>query len=134
MTSYVKRVGDLTDPENFEKTVAEANKNGELDDFDTDWVDCAMPDTSAESLNVSNLEPCGFDSVTKPAHYAGHTGIECKTAMQSMLGTDFYTAYMQGCAFKYLWRWRDKNGIEDLKKARECIDNVIRAIEGDGDE
>lgn len=54
--------------------------------------------------------------------------------MQSMLGTDFYTAYMQGCAFKYLWRWRDKNGIEDLKKARECIDNVIRAIEGDGDE
>ena len=48
MTSYVKRVGDLTDPENFEKTVVEANKNGKLDDFDTDWVDCAMLDTSAE--------------------------------------------------------------------------------------
>ena len=117
MSAYVKSVGDLTVPENFEKAVAEANKNGELDNFD-----------------VSTLEPGFFNPVTKPAHYAGHTGIECKAAMESMLGTDFYTAYMQGCAFKYLWRWREKNGIEDLKKARECIDNVIRAIEGDSDE
>ena len=127
MTSYVKRVGDLTDPENFEKAVAEANKNGELDNFDVSKL------TSCD-INGSTINSRGFDPVTKPAHYAGHTGIECKTAMESMLGTEAYTAYMQGCAFKYLWRWRDKNGIEDLKKARECIDNVIRAIEGDGDE
>lgn len=79
-------------------------------------------------------EAAAFDPVTKPSHYAGHTGIECKTAMESMLGTDAYTAYMQGCAFKYLWRWRNKNGVEDLKKARECIDNVIRVIEGGGDD
>lgn len=114
MTAYVKRVGDLTVPENFKNAVAEVNESSALDRFD-----------------ASSLAPCSFDSVSKPAHYAGHTGIECKTAMESMLGTDAYTAYMQGCAFKYLWRWRDKNGIEDLKKARECIDNVIRAIEGD---
>lgn len=30
MTSCVKRVGDLTDPERFEKAVEEANKNGEV--------------------------------------------------------------------------------------------------------
>ncbi len=36
MTSYVKRVGDLTDPENFEKAVAEANKNGEHVDIGKD--------------------------------------------------------------------------------------------------
>lgn len=117
MPSYIKRIGDLTDPENFEKAVEEANANGELDNFD-----------------ASKLEPCGFNPVSKPSHYAGHTGIECKDAMESMLGTDAYTAYMQGCAFKYLWRWRDKNGIEDLNKARECIDNVIRALGGDVDE
>ena len=54
--------------------------------------------------------------------------------MESMLGTEAYVSHMQACAFKYIWRWRDKNGIEDLKKARECIGNMIRAIEGDGDE
>ncbi len=115
MASYVKRVGDLTEPENFNQALAEATANGNL-------------------VEVSELEPAGFNPVTKPVHYAGHTGIECKDAMESMLGTDSYTAYMQGCAFKYLWRWRDKNGIEDLKKARECIDNVIRALDGDANE
>jgi len=106
MSAYVKSVGDLTEPVGF--TAAKAD----------------------ETINTGSV----YDPVTKPAHYAGHTGIECKAAMESMLGTDAYTSYMQGCAFKYLWRWRDKNGIEDLKKARECIDNVIRAIEGDSDE
>lgn len=66
--------------------------------------------------------------VTKPSHYQGYTGIECKEAMQSMLGTDPYIAYMQGCAFKYLWRWKEKNGVEDLKKARECIGNMLDAL------
>lgn len=31
---------------------------------------------------------------------------------------------------KYLWRWRSKNGIEDLKKAHECIENMLEALEG----
>lgn len=30
MISCIKRVGDLTDPESFEKAVEEANKNGEV--------------------------------------------------------------------------------------------------------
>ena len=121
MTSYVKRVGDLTDPENFEKAVAEANKNGELDNFDVSEL------TSCD-INGSAINHRGCDPVTKPSHYAGHTGIECKEAMESMLGTDPYIAYMQGCAFKYLWRWKEKNGVEDLQKARECIGNMLDAL------
>lgn len=33
--------------------------------------------------------------------------------------------YMEGNAIKYLARWRDKGGIEDLKKARHYIDKLI---------
>lgn len=33
--------------------------------------------------------------------------------------------FMEGCAIKYLSRWRNKNGIEDLKKARHFIDMLI---------
>lgn len=106
MSAYVKRVGDLTEP-----------------------VELSASQVAEKMTSTVDSE---FDPVTNPSHYAGHTGIECKTAMESMLGTEAYASYMQGCAFKYLWRWREKNGIEDLKKARECIDNVIRAIEGDG--
>jgi len=30
-----------------------------------------------------------------------------------------------GNAIKYLWRWRHKNGIEDLKKAQWYIQRMI---------
>lgn len=106
MASYVKRVGDLTEP-----------------------VELSATQVAEKMTSTVDSE---FDPVFKPSPYAGYTGIDCKTAMESMLGTDVYVSHMQGCAFEYLWSWRKKNGIEDLKEARECIDNMIRAIEGDG--
>jgi hypothetical protein len=30
---------------------------------------------------------------------------------------------------KYTWRYEQKNGLEDLKKARQCIEMLIREIE-----
>jgi hypothetical protein len=33
--------------------------------------------------------------------------------------------YLDGNAVKYLSRWRHKNGIEDLKKARHYIDKLL---------
>ena len=33
--------------------------------------------------------------------------------------------FAEGCAIKYLTRWRAKGGVEDLKKARHFIDLLI---------
>jgi hypothetical protein len=33
--------------------------------------------------------------------------------------------YMEGAVIKYLTRWRNKNGVEDLKKARHYLDLLI---------
>lgn len=33
--------------------------------------------------------------------------------------------FAEGCVIKYVTRWRDKGGIEDLKKARHFIDLII---------
>ena len=33
--------------------------------------------------------------------------------------------FLDGNAIKYLTRWKAKNGIEDLKKARHYIDKLI---------
>lgn len=35
-------------------------------------------------------------------------------------------------AIKYLWRWKGKNGVEDLKKARWYIDRLIKHYEKEG--
>lgn len=72
------------------------------------------------------------DAVAHPRHYMGHTGIECKEAMRSMMGTAGAAYYWEGCVFTYLWRWREKNGVEDLKKARQSLDYLIAETEGRG--
>jgi hypothetical protein len=39
--------------------------------------------------------------------------------------------FIEGCAIKYLCRWRSKNGVEDLMKARHFIDMLIEMEKGD---
>ena len=57
-----------------------------------------------------------FDNVNNPKHYTNGK-IDCIDAMISAYGI---TAVMDFCkcnAFKYQWRFEQKNGIEDLHKA-----------------
>lgn len=42
---------------------------------------------------------------------------------------DFGLDYFQGQITRYLFRWRKKNGIEDLKKARHFLDKYIELAE-----
>ena len=77
--------------------------------------------------------------VSAPKHYIGDGHIECKDAMRSMLaGYDradakSAVAYWMTTALKYIWRAPLKNGLQDLKKARECIDIAIAEWGEDGE-
>ena len=67
------------------------------------------------------------DPVNSPAHYRAHaSGVECITITEHM-------SFLMGSAMKYLWRADHKGGIEDLRKARWCLDREIanreRAVE-----
>lgn len=37
--------------------------------------------------------------------------------------------YLEGCSSKYLIRWRDKNGIQDLEKAEHFLEKLLEMIE-----
>ena len=74
----------------------------------------------SQSENMTQAD----NPVTSPAHYTGGE-IECKDAMRAMMGHEGMMHFWQGCVFKYLWRWRDKGGIRDLEKARQCLDFLI---------
>lgn len=64
------------------------------------------------------------DHVNNPSHYASG-GIECIDAMQAMLSRDEFIGYLRGNIFKYQWRYKLKNGVEDLKKARWYQNKLI---------
>lgn len=63
------------------------------------------------------------DAVNSPSHY-NQGNIECIDYIEQQLG-DEYTGYLQGNVIKYLHRFRYKNGLEDLKKAKWYLEKLI---------
>jgi len=72
------------------------------------------------------------DMVNSPPHY-NKSGIECIDAIAAATG-DGYEHYLQGNIMKYLWRYRYKNGTEDLKKAQWYLSKLLEEVEGYYDE
>jgi hypothetical protein len=68
------------------------------------------------------------DAVNKPAHY-NQGSIECIEAMKIVLTPEEYRGYLKGNVFKYLWREKDKNGNEDLRKGKSYYDWLIELID-----
>jgi len=69
------------------------------------------------------------DMVNNPPHYNKY-GVECLDAIRSATG-EGYEYYLQGNIIKYLWRYRYKNGVEDLEKAKFYLDKMIQTVKKD---
>tara|TARA_R110002012_G_scaffold314334_1_gene526944 strand:+ start:177 stop:431 length:255 start_codon:yes stop_codon:yes gene_type:complete len=67
------------------------------------------------------------DMVNSPLHY-NKAGIETIDALEAML-VDGFDYYLQGNIVKYLWRFRYKNGVEDLKKAQWYLNKLIEVYD-----
>ena len=66
------------------------------------------------------------DNVKHPSHSC-KGGMECIDAIKAAVSdiTDPFEAYCTGNIIKYIWRWNDKNGMEDLNKAKQYADIII---------
>jgi len=49
-----------------------------------------------------------------PDHYKGD--IECIDAIKASMSKEEFLGYLKGSVMKYLWRYKYKNGLEDLRK------------------
>ena len=75
------------------------------------------------------MERIKNDNVCHPKHYT-QGGIECIDCIKSAtVGKVGIEAFCVGNAIKYLFRYEEKDGIEDVKKARWYIDRLIRELE-----
>jgi len=62
------------------------------------------------------------DNIRHPHHYI-RNGIECIDAIKAAVqGLDGFEAYCIGNVIKYSWRWKWKNGVEDLRKAEQYLE------------
>jgi hypothetical protein len=63
-----------------------------------------------------DIEIMTKDLVNNPPHY-NQGGVECIEAIESMLSVEEFIGYLRGNSLKYRWRFRYKNGLQDLEKA-----------------
>lgn len=57
------------------------------------------------------------NNVDHPRHYEKTCSLECIEAMEIAFGAEAVINFCKLNAFKYLWRFKNKNGTEDLEKA-----------------
>lgn len=80
---------------------------------------------------MTKIKPVGlmFDNVNHPRHYQGTNGLEVLDVINNFIENpvDYYI----GNVIKYVCRYKKKNGIEDLKKARVYLDLAIDRMESD---
>lgn len=68
------------------------------------------------------------DNVNHPGHYEGKTSIECIESMIIALGVEYVQVFCIGNSYKYLWRYKNKNGEEDLNKAQWYLDKYYSLV------
>lgn len=92
---------------------------------------CYNPITNTNS-DPSMWAPIETDNVNHPSHY--ETGkFECIDVMIETQGVEAVKSFCLCNAFKYLYRHKNKNGVEDVKKAIWYLNKYVE-LEGEHNE
>ena len=67
------------------------------------------------------------DMVNHPDHYISESGIETIDVIKAFVADidDPFAAYCTGNIIKYICRWPNKNGLQDLEKAQWYLNALI---------
>lgn len=86
-------------------------------------------DTIPGGTIIAQREPVATnDMVNHPSHYT-QGGIECIDAITAAtVGKTGIEAVCVANVVKYLWRYEEKNGLEDVKKARWYLERLISEL------
>lgn len=74
--------------------------------------------SDGETIEIKNSDP-----VNAPSHYVGK--IECIDYLRDKLTKEEFTGFCMGNVLKYSSRWRKKDGLQDLKKAKVYLEWAI---------
>lgn len=70
------------------------------------------------------------DMVNHPQHYVSESGIEVINVIEAFTSNlKGIEATDTGNIIKYILRWKNKNGLEDLKKAQWYLNHLINIVE-----
>jgi hypothetical protein len=90
--------------------------------------------SSADLENLTCLRQVkNKEDPVNPDHYKNQTSLECIEAMEIIFGRDAVIDFCRCNAWKCIWRWKNKNGTEDLEKAKWYLERAFNMLDGSGD-
>ena len=85
------------------------------------------PKVRTEEAKVVEVKKSG-DAVNHPPHYT-QGGIECIDAIAAAtVGLQGIEAACTANILKYLWRWKKKEGLQDLQKAQWYLNRLLAEV------
>ena len=89
-------------------------------------------------MSIDNATPKEWDTVhqqlknqssvvSSPAHY-NKGNIECIDAIEAASTKEEFEGYLRNNVLKYVWRFRYKDNVTDLRKARWYLDKLISKV------
>ena len=73
--------------------------------------------------------------VSHPGHYQSKNGIECIDCIEAAVeGLNGIEAVDTANAIKYLFRWKKKNGRQDVEKAIWYLSHLLKHLKSQEDE
>ena len=65
-----------------------------------------------------------------PQHYQ-KGGVECIDAIEASMTEEAFKGFLKGNCIKYLYRYENKNGAEDLNKAQWYLSRLLTVLDND---
>lgn len=86
------------------------------------------PSLNDQYAEIEQVRQASKDNVSNPSHYTKGK-VECIDALESAtIGKSGIEAVCVANVIKYLWRYEEKNGIEDVKKAQWYLERLVASM------
>lgn len=94
-----------------------------FDEFAYEYIKL-LKETMTDKAIPTEAPPSGIgrDPVTNPSHYKGIQPID---VMRNNFTRDEFRGFLKGNVLKYVMRYQDKGGLDDLKKAEQYLKWLI---------
>lgn len=102
------------------------NRSGIKDNTSRFWYEHEI--NNLPYIFILKEEPQTPDLIENQPHYKNQS-IEPIDLMRNNFSKEEYSGFLQGNVLKYMLRYKDKNGLEDLKKAKTYLTWLIEEEE-----
>lgn len=88
-------------------------------------------DSLPACVDTGHHQPVRMDADTVTPDYYKAGGVETIDYLHAFLTEDEFNGFCKGNVIKYVSRANRKNGVEDIRKARDYIGYLITSMEGE---